>query len=101
MIKRLPCGRYEVRLARHTLWLWPTFPQNGAQPLWCALFEKAVSILRGGFQNMGPATVQLACELLFGTFQLLTGKGMPIAVLGPFGGQLHSVAAVEIWDLHL
>jgi hypothetical protein len=88
LVKKLPCGRYEVALPGGTLWLWPTFPSWSAQPLFCALIEKAVAYIRGGYHNMGPATIHCACQILFGcAYRVNTGTGLPIAVLGSRGGR--------------
>jgi hypothetical protein len=102
MITRLPCGRWEVRLSKGVvLHLWATFPPHSATPLWAALFEKAFSILRGSYSNMGPATLEAACQVLFGSdYRVYGSTGIPIAVVGE-PGRLHSLAAVQVMDLHL
>jgi hypothetical protein len=102
MIHKLPCGRWEVRLAGGiVLHIWATFPANCATPLWAALIEKAFSIIRGSYSNMGPATLEAACQVLFGSaYRVSRSTGYPIAILGE-PGRLHSLAAVQVMDLHL
>ena len=102
MIHKLPCGRWEVRLAGGiVLHIWATFPPHSATPLWAALIEKAFSIIRGSYRNMGPATIETACQVLFGgDYRVYGSTGIPIAVVGE-PGRLHSLAAVQVMDLHL
>ena len=70
MVRPLPNGQFEVRMARGTVWVNPVFGSNTAQPVWAACIEKAISILLGGYIQMEGNTIKYACDLLLPKYVL-------------------------------